>query len=87
MITSSPLIVKKNPVPLLVKVNSVAKLLSVSRTTVHSLIDGGDLIAKEINPSRSKRRRHLRITGDSLMKFYKRRFGYSLDAALNPLTS
>lgn len=84
MITPSPMVVKKGPVPPLVKVNSVAKLLSVSRTTVHALIHSGDLSAEEINPSSSKTRRHLRITRDSLIKFYKRRFGYTLDRALNP---
>jgi excisionase family DNA binding protein len=84
MLTTSPLSVKKDPVPPLVKVNSVAKLLSVSRTTVHKLIDSGDLIAKQINPTNSKDRRHLRIRRDSLIKFYKRRFGQTLDRALNP---
>ncbi len=82
---TSPHSVKKDPVPPLVKVNSVAKLLSVSRTHVHALIDSGDLIAKEINPSTTKGRRHLRITRDSLIVFYKRRFGQTLDRALNPV--
>jgi hypothetical protein len=75
---------KKEPVPPLVKVRDVAALLSVSRCTVHALIDSGDLAASEIN-STAKERKHLRITRDSLLAFYKKRFGHSLTRALaNP---
>ncbi|MCE0521526.1 MAG: helix-turn-helix domain-containing protein [Methylacidiphilales bacterium] len=83
MITSSTTS-QKELVPPLVKVRDVASLLSVSRHTVHHLIDSGDLDASEINAS-SKKRRHLRITRASLLGFYKKRFGHSLTRALaNP---
>ena len=75
----------KPPVPILVKVNQVAKLLSVSRMTVHHLIQSGDLTASEITPGRKKERTHVRITRKSLLGFYKKRFGHTLQAALtNP---
>jgi hypothetical protein len=84
MLTNSP-IVKKEPVPPLVKVRDVAELLSVSRHTVHALIDSGDLQASEINSSQKKQRLHLRVTRASLFGFYKKRFGHSLTRALaNP---
>jgi hypothetical protein len=82
--------VKKEPVPPLVKVRDVAKLLSVSRHTVHNLIDCGDLDAKPINPTKPKRkgkqpRIHVRVTRESLLHFYKDRFGHPLEQALvNP---
>ncbi len=81
---------KKEPVPPLVKIRDVAKLLSVSRHTVHALIQSGDLTAKAINPSKRRRkgissRIHVRVTRDSLLKFYKERFGHSLEHVLeNP---
>jgi len=79
MITTSPIIQKS--VPALVKVSDVAEYLSVSRSTVHSLIDNGELKASEINAS-TKARKHLRVTRESLLTFYKKRFGHSLDRAL-----
>jgi Helix-turn-helix domain len=83
MITNSATL-QKEPVPPLVKVRDVAALLSVSRHTVHHLIDSGDLDASEIN-STSKERKHLRVTRKSLLTFYKARFGHSLLRALaNP---
>jgi len=83
MITNST-IPQKEPVPPLVKVRDVAALLSVSRQTVHHLIDSGDLAASEINPT-AKERKHLRVTRNSLLTFYKKRFGHSLTRALaNP---
>jgi hypothetical protein len=73
----------KQPVTPLVKVSEVAKLLSVSNATVHNLIECGDLTASEIFPAVKKRERiHLRVTRDSLLVFYKKRFGHSLDRAL-----
>jgi hypothetical protein len=73
-------------VPPLVKVCDVAALLSVSRHTVYNLIDSGDLEASEINPSQKKERLHVRVTRQSLLGFYKKRFGHSLTRALaNPL--
>ena len=76
---------QKDPVPPLVKVRDIAALLSVSRQTVHHLIDSGDLAASEINPTAAKERKHLRVTRESLLKFYKKRFGHSLQRALaNP---
>lgn len=78
----------KQPIPPLVKVRDVAKLLSASRQTVRNLIDSGDLTASEINPSKQKNRRHLRVTRESLLLFYKRRFGHPLNRALeNPFDS
>jgi len=79
---------KKEPVPPLVKIREVAKLLSVSRATVHALIQSGDLKASEINPSKKKKRLHLRVTRVSLLSFYKQRFGHPLTHALeNPFES
>ncbi len=75
----------KTPIPPLVRVRDVATLLSVSRHTVHHLIDCGDLTASEVNPSATRARRHVRVTRKSLLKFYKTRFGHSLTGALaNP---
>lgn len=72
---------KKEPVPALLKINEVAKLLSVSRHSVHMLIDSGDLIASDVNPT-GKARKHRRITRESLLIFYKKRFGHELNRAL-----
>jgi hypothetical protein len=84
MITNSN-ISQKEPVPPLVKVRDVARLLSVSRHTVHHLIESGDLAASEINSSKKKERRHMRVTRQSLLSFYRKRFGHSLTRALaNP---
>jgi excisionase family DNA binding protein len=78
---------KTEPVPPLVRVREVATLLSVSRMTVHHLIDSGDLVASKINSS-PKERSHVRITRKSLLFFYKKRFGHSLTRALaNPFES
>jgi hypothetical protein len=78
---------QNEPVPPLVKVRDVAALLSVSRHTVHHLIDSGDLAASKIN-STAKERKHLRITRKSLLTFYKKRFGHSLTNVLaNPFES
>jgi len=83
MITNSTTL-KKESVPPLVKVRDVAHFLSVSRGTVHNLIVSGDLAASGINAS-SKQRCHLRVTRESLLGFYKKRFGHSLTRALaNP---
>jgi hypothetical protein len=83
MITTSTTL-KKDLVPPLVKVCDIAKLLSVSRQTVHHLIDSGDLNASKINPT-AKERRHVRVTRKSLLEFYQKRFGHSLTRALaNP---
>jgi excisionase family DNA binding protein len=72
---------KKSPLPLLVKVSEVAKLLSVSKSTVHHLLDSGDLVGHKINPE-SKLRPHFRVTRASLLNFYQKRFGHSLIRAL-----
>jgi excisionase family DNA binding protein len=70
--------------PVLVRVREVAKLLSVSRHTVHHLIASGDLSAAALNPS-TKRRKHVRVTRASLLQFYQKRFGHPLRRALgNP---
>ena len=78
---------KKEPIPPLIKINDVARVLSVSRHTVHKLIESGDLTASDINPS-NKNRRHWRVTRKSLLGFYKQRFGHHLKRALeNPFES
>jgi excisionase family DNA binding protein len=70
--------------PALVKVSDVARYLSVSRMTVHHLLQNGDLVGSTVSPS-TKERRHCRITRDSLEKFYRKRFGHTLSRALaNP---
>jgi excisionase family DNA binding protein len=87
MITSSN-INAKEPVPLLIKVREVAKLLSISRATVHALIEDGELAASQVGPKKKKKRIHVRITRDSLCKFYEKRFGHPLNRALaNPFQS
>jgi excisionase family DNA binding protein len=76
---------QKEPIPPLVKIREVAQLLSVSRGTVNALIESGDLEASEVNASKFKKRRHRRITRESLLEFYKKRSGHSLKRALaNP---
>ncbi len=80
MLTNST-ILKKASLPLLIKLRDVAQLLSVSRQTVHNLIDSGELQGSNVN-AKSKTRKHLRITQASLQKFYKKRFGHSLNHAL-----
>jgi len=83
MITNSATL-RNEPVPPLVRVRDVAALLSVSRQTVHHLIESGDLSASGINAT-PKERKHLRITRKSLLTFYKKRFGHSLTRVLtNP---
>ena len=80
MITNSPNS-QKDLVPPLVRVRDVAKLLSVSRQTVHHLIDSGDLAGADINSTPTVRK-HLRVTRASLLGFYRKRFGHSLTRAL-----
>jgi hypothetical protein len=85
-------VLRKDPVPPLVKVREVAKILSISPHTVHNLIDAGELEARSITAARVKRkikpRHHVRVTRESLLKFYKDRFGHSLDRALvNPFAA
>jgi hypothetical protein len=73
----------KEVVPTLLKVRDVARILSLSRYCVHALIESGDLEASQLNPSRRKLKRvHVRITRESLEKFYKKRFGHDLERAL-----
>ena len=59
----------------------VAKLLAVSRQTVHNLIVSGELKANPVNPDTAERE-HLRITRESLLKFYRKHLGHSLIDAL-----
>ncbi len=76
---------QKELVPVLVKIREAARLLSVSRATVHNLIQSGDLIASRLNPSPRMKRRHVRITRASLLRFYLKRFGHPLKRAMeNP---
>jgi excisionase family DNA binding protein len=78
----------KESIPPLLKIRDVAKLLSVSRATVHALIEQGDLAASQVGPSDKKQRLHVRVTRKSLCGFYKKRFGHALDRALeNPFES
>ena len=77
----------KEPIPPLLKVREVAKILSLSRATIKALIDCGDLKASPINPKPKKKRlrEHVRITRQSLLDFYQARFGHPLNRALqNP---
>ena len=84
MITKSP-IPRKAPIPPVIKLRVVARLLSVSRNTVRSLIDNGDLEAFDVNHFKKKQRLHRRVTRESLLTFYKKRFGHPLERALiNP---
>ena len=78
MITNNPNS-PKDPIPPLIKIRDAAKFLSISRATVHALIESGDLAASEVSPSPVKKRRHVRITRDSFRGFYKKRFGQDLD--------
>ena len=73
---------KKETVPPLLKISDVCKLLSLSPQSVRNLIISGDLAGSEINPENAERR-HIRITRDSLLKFYQKRFGHSLLDALS----
>jgi len=87
MLTNVDSVLRKPPVqmPVLVKVREVARLLSVSRHTVHALIHDGDLIASDVNPSARRQRKHVRVTRESLLRFYRKRFGRPLKEALvNP---
>ncbi len=67
----------------------VAKLLSVSRATVHALIETGDLEASPLQSTKRKAQRvHVRIVRASLLKFYQKRFGHALNLALqNPFAA
>jgi predicted DNA-binding transcriptional regulator AlpA len=82
---------QKTSIPPLLKVRDVAKLLSLSRVTVHALIESGDLQASSLHPTRPKtkaKRLHVRITRASLIRFYQKRFGHPLNLALqNPFPS
>jgi len=73
---------KKQTLPLLLKIGAVAKHLAVSRQTVRNLIFNGELEAYRVNSEKALEREHLRITRDSLLKFYRKRFGHSLIDAL-----
>ena len=87
MITNVDSVLRRQPVPIpvLVKVREAAKLLSVSRSTVHHLIQTGDLSASTVNPAAQKERRHVRITRASVLRFYQKQFGHQLRQALaNP---
>jgi len=70
----------ENKIPAVVKVCQVAELLSLCHQTVYKLIDDGQLAAADV--ATTAKRRHLRVTRDSLLKFYKKRFGHSLERAL-----
>jgi len=71
----------------LVKIRDVAKILSVSPTTVRNLLECGELEGAPINApkkppiqaKRKKKRKHLRIVRDSFLLFYKKRSGHDLD--------
>ena len=68
---------KATHLPLL-RINEVAKILTVSRQSVKTLIDNGDLKAGKLNPSSKKKRVHVRVTRESLAKFYRKRFDREL---------
>jgi hypothetical protein len=76
--------------PTLLKMREVAKILSLSRGSVQALIESGDLDAQPLNPTGKRRmkRVHVRITRESLLNFYQKRFGQPLQRALqNPFTT
>ena len=76
---------KKEVIPPLIKVREAAKLLSISRATVHALIDSGELKASKVGPAAKTQRIHVRITRESLCGFYQARFGQPLNGVLeNP---
>lgn len=85
MITNDYTVAKPSLPPLL-KVRDVAKLLSLSRATIHVLIESGDLQASPLQSTKRKAKRiHKRITRASLLRFYQKRFGHPLNLALqNP---
>ena len=74
----------KVTVPPLLKIREVSKLLSLSRGSVQALIESGDLEAQPLNPTSKRRmkRLHVRITRESLLNFYQKRFGHPLQRAL-----
>jgi hypothetical protein len=74
--------IKNSPVPLIVKTSDVARFLCVSLQTVHNLIQSGELKAAGIGPIQRNKRRHVRVTQQSLLRFYKKRFGHSLIDAI-----
>ena len=75
----------KPPLPPLIKIREAASLLSISRATVHALIQSGDLDASKVSPQTHPQRNHVRITRQSLCSFYQKRFGHPLHRALlNP---
>ena len=74
--------IKKKSLPPLVKVNEVARLLSLCNASVHKLIQSGDLTAAALTSSKRKERKHVRVTRASLLTFYRKRFGHSLLDAL-----
>ena len=83
MITSSSTNASKPTLPPLLKVREVAKVLSLSAASVRLLLVSGDLTGSEIIPRRKRKQRvHVRITRESLAKFYKKRFGHEIERAL-----
>ena len=73
----------KPALPALLKVREVAKVLSLSAASVRLLLVSGDLTGSEIIPRRKRKQRvHVRITRESLAKFYKKRFGHEIERAL-----
>jgi hypothetical protein len=82
MITNQNSVTKPGLPPLL-KTREVAKVLSLSLASVRMLLASGDLAGSELSPSRRKKKRvHVRITRESLAKFYKKRFGHEIERAL-----
>jgi transposase len=76
----------KPALPPLLKVREVARVLSLSQASVRLLLASGDLTGSELSPTpkrpKKKQRVHLRITRESLAKFYKKRFGHEIERAL-----
>jgi hypothetical protein len=79
--TTTPPVFPGNKVPALVKVCQVAELFAVCKPTVYKLIESGQLEGADIS-AEAAQWRHLRVTRDSLLRFYKKRFGHSLERAL-----
>ena len=74
----------KPNLPPLLKTREVAKMLSLSLASVRFLLASGELTGSEIVPTRRKKKQrvHVRITRESLAKFYKKRFGHEIERAL-----
>ena len=75
-------VLKKQPIPPLIKMKDACVLLSLSRITIRTMMDEGTLQGVDINHFKKKKRLHLRITRESLMKVYQDKYGQPLSLTL-----